>query len=334
MKIAKDDSNINPLLNLKNLVRDDLEKVDNLIYSLIASKIALIPQISRHTISSGGKRLRPILTLASAKICGYQGSAHIELAACVEFMHTATLLHDDVVDKSDLRRGESTANNLWGNKESILVGDYLLGKSFDLMGAANSIDIYKTLSNAAVIISEGEVMQLVATGNIDSDIDSYIKIISAKTAELFAASCQIGAILANKNDSEIYALRLYGLNLGIAFQLIDDLLDYFSTDKLLGKKIGDDFFEKKITLPIIIAYNQATEDERILLRKMMRNSTAEYKDFTQVLNIMNNYDIRQKVLKFAQTYVVEAKNKLDIFANSELKTAFIDILDFTVNREF
>jgi octaprenyl-diphosphate synthase len=334
MKIAKDNSNINPLLNLKNLVRDDLEKVDNLIYSLIASKIALIPQISRHTISSGGKRLRPILTLASAKICGYQGSAHIELAACVEFMHTATLLHDDVVDKSDLRRGESTANNLWGNKESILVGDYLLGKSFDLMGAANSIDIYKTLSNAAVIISEGEVMQLVATGNIDSDIDSYIKIISAKTAELFAASCQIGAILANKNDSEIYALRLYGLNLGIAFQLIDDLLDYFSTDKLLGKKIGDDFFEKKITLPIIIAYNQATEDERILLRKMMRNSTAEYKDFTQVLNIMNNYDIRQKVLKFAQTYVVEAKNKLDIFANSELKTAFIDILDFTVNREF
>jgi octaprenyl-diphosphate synthase len=238
------------------------------------------------------------------------------------------------VDKSDLRRGESTANNLWGNKESILVGDYLLGKSFDLMGAANSIDIYKTLSNAAVIISEGEVMQLVATGNIDSDIDSYIKIISAKTAELFAASCQIGAILANKNDSEIYALRLYGLNLGIAFQLIDDLLDYFSTDKLLGKKIGDDFFEKKITLPIIIAYNQATEDERILLRKMMRNSTAEYKDFTQVLNIMNNYDIRQKVLKFAKTYVVEAKNKLDIFANSELKTAFIDILDFTVNREF
>lgn len=322
----------NPLLALKSLVKSDLEKVDELIYSLIVNKISLIPQISEHTISSGGKRLRPVLTLASSKLCGYKGNAHIDLAACVEFIHTATLLHDDVVDKSDLRRGEQTANSLWGNKESILVGDYLLGKSFDLMSAAESLEIYKILSNAAVIISEGEVLQLSASGNIENGKDKYFEIIAAKTAELFAAAAQVGAVLADKTEEEVKSVRDYGFNLGIAFQIVDDLLDYFSNNKDIGKSIGNDLKEQKVTLPVIHAYEKANSEEKLFWERCINEGKQSLSDIELAINYMKSHNIYDSVMDKALEYSDMAKKSLDIFEESEYKTALIDIADFSVSR--
>ena len=322
----------NPLLALKKLVADDLAKVDELIYSLILSKIQLIPEISEHTISSGGKRLRPILTLASAKLCGYDGNANIDLAACVEFIHTATLLHDDVVDKSDLRRGEKTANSLWGNKESILVGDFLLGKSFELMGAANSLEIYKILSNAAVIISEGEVLQLSASGNIENGKEQYFNIISAKTAELFAAACQVGAVLAEKNNEEVLAIRNYGLNLGIAFQIVDDLLDYFSNHADMGKSVGDDFKEQKVTLPVIECYERADEQEKLFWQRCIEHGIQNEGDVETAINYMKSHQIYEAIIEKAHIYSELAKKSLSIFPESDYKTSLIDIAEFAVKR--
>jgi octaprenyl-diphosphate synthase len=322
----------NPLLALKSLVKSDLEKVDELIYSLIVNKISLIPQISEHTISSGGKRLRPVLTLASSKLCGYKGNAHIDLAACVEFIHTATLLHDDVVDKSDLRRGEQTANSLWGNKESILVGDYLLGKSFDLMSAAESLEIYKILSNAAVIISEGEVLQLSASGNIENGKDKYFEIIAAKTAELFAAAAQVGAVLADKTEEEVKSVRDYGFNLGIAFQIVDDLLDYFSNNKDIGKSIGNDLKEQKVTLPVIHAYEKANSEEKLFWERCINEGKQSLSEIELAINYMKSHNIYDSVMDKALEYSDMAKKSLDIFEESEYRTALIDIADFSVSR--
>ncbi|PIR39432.1 MAG: hypothetical protein COV35_02650 [Alphaproteobacteria bacterium CG11_big_fil_rev_8_21_14_0_20_39_49] len=333
MKLKTDNTQENsPLFTLKSLVKSDLKKVDKLIYSLIVNKIDLIPQISEHTISSGGKRLRPILTLASAKLCGYNGTAHIDLAACVEFIHTATLLHDDVVDKSDLRRGEQTANSLWGNKESILVGDYLLGKSFHLMGAAKSLDIYRILSNAAVVISEGEVLQLSASGNIDSGKSKYFEIISAKTAELFAAAAQVSAVIAKRTDEEIQAVRNFGFNLGIAFQIVDDLLDYFSNNNVMGKSVGDDFKEQKITLPLIYAYEKATADEKKFWKRCINEGRQSENDIETAINYMKSHNIYDAVMNKAFEYADIAKQSLSIFNDSDYKTALLDIADFSVKR--
>jgi len=333
VKLKTDNTQENsPLFTLKSLVKSDLKKVDKLIYSLIVNKIDLIPQISEHTISSGGKRLRPILTLASAKLCGYNGTAHIDLAACVEFIHTATLLHDDVVDKSDLRRGEQTANSLWGNKESILVGDYLLGKSFHLMGAAKSLDIYRILSNAAVVISEGEVLQLSASGNIDSGKSKYFEIISAKTAELFAAAAQVSAVIAKRTDEEIQAVRNFGFNLGIAFQIVDDLLDYFSNNNVMGKSVGDDFKEQKITLPLIYAYEKATADEKKFWKRCINEGRQSENDIETAINYMKSHNIYDAVMNKAFEYADIAKQSLSIFNDSDYKTALLDIADFSVKR--
>ena len=326
---AQDNSS---LLALRSLVSSDLEKVDNLIYSLIVNKIDLIPQISEHTISSGGKRLRPILTLACSKLCGYEGAAHVDLAACVEFIHTATLLHDDVVDKSDMRRGEKTANSLWGNKESILVGDYLLGKSFDLMGAANSLEIYKILSNAAVVISEGEVLQLSASGNIEDGKEKYFEIISAKTAELFAAASQVGAVLANRSEEEVQAVRNYGFNLGIAFQIVDDLLDYFSSQQDMGKSVGDDLKEQKVTLPVIASYEKADTEEKRFWKRCIDEGKQSDGDINTAISYMKSHDVYNTVMKKAFEYADIAKNSLDIFDDSEFKTALKDVADFSVKR--
>ncbi|MDA0781593.1 MAG: polyprenyl synthetase family protein [Rickettsiales bacterium] len=333
MKLKTDKTQENsPLFTLKSLVKSDLKKVDKLIYSLIVNKIDLIPQISEHTISSGGKRLRPILTLASAKLCGYTGTSHIDLAACVEFIHTATLLHDDVVDKSDLRRGEQTANSLWGNKESILVGDYLLGKSFHLMGAAKSLDIYRILSNAAVVISEGEVLQLSASGNIDGGKNKYFEIISAKTAELFAAAAQVSAVIAKRTDEEIQAVRNFGFNLGIAFQIVDDLLDYFSNNDVMGKSVGDDFKEQKVTLPVIYAYEKATADEQNFWKRCINEGRQSENDIETAINYMKSHNIYDTVMNKAFEYADIAKQSLSIFNDSDYKTALLDIADFSVKR--
>lgn len=324
-----------PLDCLRAIVLPDLQQVDEIIFGLIESKVELIPEISKHTISSGGKRLRPILTLASAKMCGYEGVVHIDLAASVEFIHTATLLHDDVVDKSDLRRGVFTANNIWGNKESILVGDFLLGKAFELMGSAASLDVYRVLSNAAVVISEGEVKQLAITGKIDIDKSEYFEVITSKTAELFAAACEIGAIIAARPENEIKALRQYGMSLGIAFQIIDDALDYSASRESLGKNIGDDFMEKKVTLPIIIAYQNTDDAGRKFLQEAF-NKASEYNpdSLPKILNLLEENSAIDAAIKIAKDIAEQAHSALQIFPASELRAIMVDLLEFVVNRDF
>lgn len=325
----------NPLDALRELVLPDLQMVDAIIYGLIESKVSLIPEISGHTISSGGKRLRPMLTLATAKMCGYTGIAHRDLAASVEFIHTATLLHDDVVDKSDLRRGSFTANNLWGNKESILVGDFLLGKAFELMGSAASLEVYRVLSNAAVVISEGEVKQLAVTGKIDIEQSEYFEVITAKTAELFAAACEIGGIIAGRPEKEIKALRQYGMSLGIAFQIIDDALDYSSTQEKLGKNIGDDFMEKKVTLPIIIAYKNTNDEGRALLYKSFaKNAVYDPSSLKKTINLLQESNAISKTIDVAKDIVKDAHKSLKAFPPSEIRQVLADLLEFVVERNF
>lgn len=324
-----------PLDNLRSLVLPDLQMVDALVYDLIKSKVTLIPEISEHTISSGGKRLRPMLTLATAQMCGYSGSAHIELAASVEFIHTATLLHDDVVDKSDLRRGVFTANNLWGNKESVLVGDFLLGKAFELMGSAASLEVYRVLSNAAVVISEGEVKQLAVTGKLDITKDEYFDVINAKTAELFAAACEIGGVIADRPKEEILALRQYGMSLGCAFQIIDDVLDYSASQENFGKSIGDDFREKKVTLPVIFAYQNANDEGRAFWQKVFAKNTAyDPSSLKTAIKLMNESGAIEETLQTARNITDKASKSIKIFPDSSIREVFLDILEFVVSRDF
>lgn len=324
-----------PLDALRGLVADDLNKVDEIIFELIRSKASLIPEISGHTIASGGKRLRPMLTLACAKMCGYEGVAHIDLAASVEFIHTATILHDDVVDKSELRRGSLTANNLWGNKESILVGDFLLGKAFELMGSAASLEVYRVLSKAALVISEGEVKQLALTGRVDVSEDEYFEVIGAKTAELFSAACAIGGIIAGSSDLQIDALALYGMSLGNAFQIVDDALDYSVSDKKLGKNIGDDFREKKVTLPIIIAYNQATAKQRKFWDSAF-SPGAPYSDemFQNAVALIKDGGVIEQTIEVAEKMITTASHSLQIFPESNIRQTLLDVLEFVVVRKF
>ncbi len=239
---------------LSRLVLSDLERVNKTILERTGSDVTMIPEVANHLISSGGKRLRPMLTLAAAGLCNYSGEGHIKLAASVEFMHTATLLHDDVVDQSDMRRGKLAARMLWGNEASVLVGDFLLGQAFKMMVEVGSLPCLDVLSSAAAIIAEGEVMQLSAAKDTQTTEDAYLAVIRAKTAELFGAACEVGPILANCSKAEIAACRSYGMNLGVAFQLIDDALDYGGTSAKLGKNVGDDFREGKITLPIVLSF--------------------------------------------------------------------------------
>jgi octaprenyl-diphosphate synthase len=306
-----------------------------LIFNLIKSKVELIPEISSHTISSGGKRLRPILTLACAQMCGYSGTSHIELAASVEFIHTATLLHDDVVDKSSLRRGTLTANSLWGNKESILVGDFLLGKAFELMGAAESLEVYKVLSNAAVVISEGEVKQLAVTGKLDITMDEYFGVINAKTAELFAAACQVSGVIAQRSNAEIAALRQYGMSLGTAFQIIDDVLDYSADQAHLGKNIGDDFREKKITLPVIIAYANANAAEKAFWQECFAKDTEYTQEaLDKAIRLIKANGGAEGAISTAVEIAEAASRSLEIFDNTPMRQVLVDILGFVVGRDF
>lgn len=323
---------LNPLIKLKEIAKKDLDQVDTIILSMIKNKISLIPEISNHTVSSGGKRLRPLLTLVSAKMCNYSGTANISLATCVEFIHTATLLHDDVVDKSELRRGNKTANNLWGNKESVLVGDFLLGKAFDLMGDANSIDVYKILSNAALVISEGEVLQLSCEGDVNITQDTYFEIITAKTAKLFSAASKVGAVIANKSAKEITALENYGLNLGISFQIIDDLLDYFSSKNISGKNIGDDFFDRKITLPLIIAIQKANSDDKDFWQDILTKESPSKDDLSLAISKMNDNNIYDEVINIAKEYSQKAIDDISIFEDSIYKETLQDLANYTVSR--
>ena len=250
---------------LVSLVAADMERVNATILSRTGSEVTMIPEVANHLISSGGKRLRPMLTLAMANLTGYSGDGHIKLAASVEFMHTATLLHDDVVDESELRRGKLSARMLWGNEASVLVGDFLLGQAFRMMVEVGSLRALDILSSAAATIAEGEVMQLAAAKNTATTEDEYLAVIRGKTAELFAAACEVGPVIANRPKAEQTACRSVGMNLGIAFQLVDDVLDYGGKAAKLGKNIGDDFREGKITLPVVLAFRRGNDSERELL---------------------------------------------------------------------
>ena len=329
-KIASEGDN--PLKVLRAFVQDDMEKVNALIYSQVENEISLIPDISGHTVDSGGKRLRPMLTLACAKLCGYEEEHHITLATTVEFMHTATLLHDDVVDGSELRRSRKTANNIWGNKASILVGDYLLGKAFNLMVKPQSLRILEILSHAAMVISEGEVLQLSCEGTLPDDDKNYYKIIDAKTAALFSAACEVGAVVAGADVKESDALRDYGRYLGLAFQIADDALDYAASQEALGKRIGDDFRDRKATLPLIMAYQKADAQQKAFWERTIVDDNQTEEDCQQAVAYIHQHQAIEASLAEAHKLASKAVESLAVFKDSELKSSLAAVATYSVER--
>ncbi len=317
---------------LMELVHDDMARVNRLILDKARSDVDMIPKLAGHLIDSGGKRLRPMLTLASAALCGYEGAGHIKLAASVEFMHTATLLHDDVVDESDMRRGRKAARLLWGNEASVLVGDFLLGQAFKMMVEVGSMDSLAILSDAAAVIAEGEVMQLIASKNTDTTEDEYLAVVDAKTAALFAAAAEVGGALSGRPEAERAALRSYGRNLGVAFQLVDDALDYSGEQARLGKSIGDDFREGKITLPVVLAYRRGDAGERRFWRRTLQDGKIEDGDFEHALALVQSHGAIADTIERARHYGAIARDALAIFADSPHLRALLDVVVFCVNR--
>ncbi|MBR84270.1 MAG: farnesyltranstransferase [Magnetovibrio sp.] len=320
---------------LTNLVADDLRDVNELIIRYMDSPVVLIPQLASHLVAAGGKRLRPVLTLASAKMCGYaDGNRHIALAACVEFIHTATLLHDDVVDESGLRRGLASANAVFGNKASVLVGDFLFSRSFELMVEDGSLDVLRILSHASSVIAEGEVLQLITSNDTETSETAYLDVIRAKTAQLFAAACRIGAVVAERPRVEEEALETYGMNLGIAFQLIDDVLDFSAEQAKLGKTVGDDFRDGKITLPIILAFRRGNNEERAFWRRTLESLEQTENDLPRALDLMTKHNALTDTVSRAQHYGAIARDSLGLFGNGEEKRALEDLIDFCIHRAY
>jgi len=321
---------------LVSLVEADLEACNRVIVSRMDSPVALIPQLAAHIVAAGGKRLRPLLTLAAAHLCGYPGpeggSRHVDLAACVEFIHTATLLHDDVVDESQLRRGLASANAVFGNKASVLVGDFLFARSFQLMVDDGSLKVLAILSKAAATIAEGEVLQLVTQNDLTTTESRYLEVIEGKTAALFAAACQIGAVVANRPDREEAALAEYGMKLGIAFQLVDDALDYVADQATLGKTVGDDFREGKITLPVLTAYLAGDEAEKSFWRRTVEDLEQTDADLDRAMTLIADHGAIRVTLDRAQCFVQEAKQALTVFADSSVRRALCGVADYTVQR--
>lgn len=324
-----DRAGIEPLVSL---TRADMERVNAMILSRTGSEVTMIPEVANHLISSGGKRLRPMLTLAMADLCGYRGEGHVKLAASVEFMHTATLLHDDVVDESDMRRGKLAARMLWGNEASVLVGDFLLGQAFKMMVEVGSLRALDILSTAAAVIAEGEVLQLSVAKNTETTEDEYLAVIRGKTAELFGAACEVGPVIADASRADAAACRSYGLNLGIAFQLIDDALDYGGASAKLGKNTGDDFREGKITLPIVLSFRRGDETERAFWRRTLQDGTIEDGDLGQAQAIMRRHKALEDTIARAEHYARMAKDALALFPASPMKQALNDAVDFCVAR--
>jgi octaprenyl-diphosphate synthase len=317
---------------LHALVAEDLQAVNRVILDRMHSPVALIPQLAGHIIAAGGKRVRPMLTLLSARLCGYRGQRHIALAACVEFIHTATLLHDDVVDESDLRRGSASANALWGNKASVLVGDFLFSRSFQLMVEDGSLKVLGILAEAAAVIAEGEVLQLTTANDVTTDEDAYMAVISAKTAKLFAAACRLGAVVADRPAAEEQALHSYGQNLGIAFQLVDDALDYSAREAELGKRIGDDFRDGKITLPVVLAYRRGSEAERRFWRRTLEERASDDADLAEAIRLLERHGTTADTIDRARHFAKVAKDALALFEDGVAKDALRDLLDFVVER--
>jgi len=316
------------------LVAHDMNLVNAVILDRMQSDIPLIPELAGHLIAGGGKRMRPMLTLASARLLGYSGARHHKLAAAVEFIHTATLLHDDVVDSSDLRRGRRTANIIWGNPASVLVGDFLFSRSFELMVEDGSLKVLKILSNASAVIAEGEVNQLTAVRRIDLSEERYLDIIGAKTAALFAAACRIAAVVAERSEEEEAALDSYGRNLGIAFQLVDDAIDYVSDASTMGKDAGDDFREGKMTLPIILAYARGSEDERKFWKEAISGRRSSDEDFAEAIRLVRKHRTVDDTLARARHYGQRAVDALGIFAPGRARDAMVEAVEFAVARAY
>jgi octaprenyl-diphosphate synthase len=318
---------------LAELVARDLAKVNDLILSRTGSEVALIPEVANHLISSGGKRLRPMLTLSMAMLNFYRGDAHVKLAASVEFMHTATLLHDDVVDESDLRRGRKTARIVWGNQASVLVGDFLLGQAFRMMVEAGFMEALDILSSAAAVIAEGEVMQLATAKNLATDEKAYLAVTAAKTAELFAAACEVGPTIAGRSPVERRACRAFGAALGQAFQLIDDALDYGGKSEEIGKNVGDDFREGKITLPVVIAFATADGEERAFWRRVMEAGDIRDGDLEQAIAHLRRHGAIEATIARARRFGEEAHQALSIYPEGEMRRALIEAVDFAIERD-
>jgi octaprenyl-diphosphate synthase len=320
------------LKGIVDLVAEDMGAVNRIILDKAISDVDLIPTLAHHLIDSGGKRLRPMLTIAAAKLIGAVGDGPVRMAAAVEFMHTATLLHDDVVDESDIRRGKKSARMLWGNQASVLVGDFLLGQAFRMMVDVGSLPGLKILSHAAAVIAEGEVMQLAAAKNMATTEDAYLAIINAKTAALFSAAAEVSPALVGRPAEEQAALKSYGRNLGIAFQLVDDALDYAGDSERLGKSVGDDFREGKITLPVILAFRRGTKSEREFWQSSLVDGDSSDESLRRAIDLIKRHRAIEATLERARTYGAMAKDALAIFPDSVPRQALLDVVDFCVSR--
>jgi octaprenyl-diphosphate synthase len=317
---------------LQSLIGDDLKRVNHVILDHMSSRVALIPELASHIIAAGGKRLRPMLTLASAKLCGYAGIRHIPLAASVEFIHTATLLHDDVVDGSDLRRGNSTANVVWGNPASVLVGDFLFSRAFQLMVEDGSIEVLRILANASAVIAEGEVHQLITVSDMATTEETYLEVIAAKTGALFAAACRIGAVVAERPVVEAEALERFGANLGMAFQLTDDALDYTAPGSHRGKNVGDDFRDGKITLPVVLAYQRGSETERRFWQRTLERMEQAPGDLEEARSLLDRHGTIRATVERARDYGAIAHEALRRFPEGPVQEALSEAVEYAIER--
>jgi octaprenyl-diphosphate synthase len=319
---------------LMALVAADMNGVNAVILERMQSKVALIPELAGHLIAGGGKRMRPMLTLASGALLGYPGTRHHKLAAAVEFIHTATLLHDDVVDGSGMRRGKRTANLIWGNPASVLVGDFLFSRAFELMVEDGSLKVLRILSHASAIIAEGEVNQLTAQRQIDTDEEHYLDIISAKTAALFAAACRVSPVVAEASEDSEVALECYGKNLGIAFQLTDDVIDYASDEATMGKDSGDDFRDGKMTLPVILAYARGSESDRLFWRAAIGGERVSDEDLAHAIRLLRSTGALADTIERARQYSRRSIDALAQFPVSKAKSALVEAAEFAISRAY
>lgn len=315
------------------IIQKDLDKLESSIDDLLSTRVSYIKEIVTYIIGSGGKRVRPVLVMLCSKLCGYRGKKHIPYAAIIEFIHTATLLHDDVVDNAKTRRGLSTVNTVWGNEPSVLVGDFLYSRSFELMSRDGNTEILKTISQVTTALSEGEILEIVKTADVGTTEKDYYEIIGNKTAVLFGAACEIGAILGDRAPNERKALRNFGYNLGIAFQLMDDVLDYTSYNDVLGKRVGTDLKEGKVTLPLIFVLNTAGEKEKASIQSVLAKPRITTQDFNRVRRMIEKKGGIAYTMDATKKHLDMAKKRLDIFPASRYKTALLELADYMLKRE-
>ena len=335
MKIVSLNSNSThkPYDDFLNWLQDDLDLVNKVILDNLKNSSKLVSELSSHIIGSGGKRIRPLLTLATAKLCDYSGSRHINLASVIEFIHTATLLHDDVVDNSRKRRGKDTANYLWGNKSSILVGDFLLSKAFKILTMDGSLKCIEIISKTSEKISFGEVKQLMSVRDFETSESEYMEIIDCKTAELFSAACQVSSEICEVNFEKKKSLSEFGKYLGLAFQIIDDTLDYFSDEKKSGKEVGDDFREGKMSLPLILSFKRSDRREKKLLKHIVNKQDSTDDELKWTIELMNKYGIKDDCMNKAKHFSLMSKDSLGTFPNSQQKEKIIAIIEFLITRK-